>query len=163
MVAMAIMGISIAIFFNMIGNSSKLRGRIDEHTRLVLLAKTKTEEAFLGIPNEKYTKTKEGNVYAGTTKDGIPWEVRRMDTNKETQDKTNMSLIVKETGSEELLPQGAVLLNTQVGVINIATILLSEEPETNMDKQEKPATGQSTLSKTPSQLSTKTPGGTDEN
>ena len=53
MVALAIVGISIGIFFGLIGNSSRLRGKIDDHTKLVLFARTKTEEAFLGILGKK--------------------------------------------------------------------------------------------------------------
>ncbi|MBI5677119.1 MAG: type II secretion system protein, partial [Planctomycetes bacterium] len=75
MVALAIVGISIGIFFGLIGNSSKLRGKIDEHTKLLLLARTKTEEAFLGILGKKYEKLNEEKTFEGVTKDGVQWKV----------------------------------------------------------------------------------------
>ncbi|MDO8142126.1 MAG: type II secretion system protein, partial [Candidatus Brocadiales bacterium] len=83
MVALAIVGISVGIFFGLIGNSSRLRGKMDEHSKLLLLARTKTEEAFLGILGKKNKKLngelKEEKTFEGTTKEGIQWKVSEID------------------------------------------------------------------------------------
>ena len=137
MVALAIMGISIGIFFGLIGNSSRLRGKIDEHTKLLLLARTKTEEAFLGILGKKYTKLNERKTFEGITKDGIQWKVSKVDKYKEAMDKIDMNTTdIGESYMEEVPPKGTTLLSTLVGGISIETIFFSEGPEGGEDSEE---------------------------
>lgn len=130
MVALAIMGISLSIFFSLIGNSSRLRGRIDEHTKLALLARTKTEEAFLGILEGNCTAVGEKNIFEGKTKDDIQWKITETGKGKEEK-KIGLSTIpIRRKNPDDdrtllSLPEGIVLVNTQVGVIHIDTILFS--------------------------------------
>src|SRR3990172_6875267 len=102
MVALAIVGISIGIFFGLIGNSSKLRGKIDEHTKLLLLARTKTEEAFLGILGKKYEKLNEEKTFEGVTKDGVQWKVSQVDKYKEARKKITMEASNEDESDVEI-------------------------------------------------------------
>lgn len=138
MVALAIVGISIGIFFSIIGNSSRLREKIDRHTELLLLARTKTEEALLGILGEKKIKGNEGNIFEGMTKDGIPWRVSEVDKYKEARDKISLNMKHVDEDLIEVPPKGIMLLSTLVGGISIETIFFSEEPE----REDNEATGE---------------------
>lgn len=138
MVALAIVGISIGIFFSIIGNSSRLREKIDRHTELLLLARTKTEEALLGILGEKKIKGNEGNIFEGMTKDGIPWRVSEVDKYKEAKDKISLNMKHVDEDLIEVPPKGIMLLSTLVGGISIETIFFSEEPE----REDNEATGE---------------------
>ncbi|MCF6154170.1 MAG: type II secretion system protein [Candidatus Brocadia sp.] len=130
MVALAIMGISIGIFFGSIGNSSRLRGKIDEHTKLLLLARTKMEEAFLGILGNKYIKFNEKKTFEGVTKDGIPWKVSEVNKYKEAMNKIDINTtVIGENFMEEVPPEGTTLLSTLVEGISIETIFFTEESE----------------------------------
>ena len=129
MVSLAIVGISIGIFFSLIGNSSRLREKIDRHTELLLLARTKTEEALLGILGEKKIKENEGNIFEGITKDGLPWRVSEVDKYKEAKDKISLNMNHVDEDLVELPPKGTMLLSTLVGGISIETIFFSEESE----------------------------------
>jgi len=129
MVAMAIVGISIGIFFGLIGNSSKLRGKIDEHTKIVLLARTKTEEAFLGILGKKYAKLNEEKTFEGVTKDGVQWKISQVDKYKEARKKINMDASNEDESDVELPLKGTTTLSTHVEGMNINTIIFSQESE----------------------------------
>ena len=129
MVALAIVGISIGIFFGLIGNSSKLRGKIDDHNKLVLLARTKTEEAFLGILGKKHKKINEEKTFEGTTKDGIQWKVTQVDKYKEVKKKISTNTPSEDESDTELPPKGTTTLCIHVEGININTIIFSEESE----------------------------------
>ncbi len=130
MVALAIVGISIGIFFSLIGNSSRLRDKIDRHTRLLFLARNKAEESFLGILGKKYVKLDEKKTFEGTTIDGIQWKVTETDTYKETKKKIDTtSLDLDEENTIELPPKGTTLLSTQVEGISLETIFFPQESE----------------------------------
>ncbi|MCF6149075.1 MAG: prepilin-type N-terminal cleavage/methylation domain-containing protein [Candidatus Kuenenia sp.] len=127
MVALAIIGISIGIFFSMVGNSSKIRGKIDDHANLLLLARTKTEESFLGMLDVVYTiKENEKTIYEGITPNGIKWKVLEIDKYKEATEKL-MSVGMTEEEDIELPPKGVIALNTQVEGIKIDTVSFFEE------------------------------------
>lgn len=144
MVALAIMGVAVAILFNVIGNSSKLRGRIDEHAKMVVLARTKTEEAFLGILGDPNTVTTEKSIFEGATKDGIKWKVCAMEksgTKQELADEDvaekmkKMEKMSKDKDAEEKLPAIKISqLNTQVDAISIDTIMLSRQSPVGLAK-----------------------------
>ena len=136
MVALAIVGISIGIFFGLIGNSSKLRGKIDEHTKIVLLARTKTEEAFLGILGKKYAKLNEEKTFEGVTKDGVQWKVSQVDKYKEAREKITMDASNEDESDVELPPKGTTTLSTHVEGININTIFFAEESEIDENDSE---------------------------
>lgn len=136
MVALAIVGISIGIFFSIIGNSSRLREKIDRHTELLLLARTKTEEALLGILGEKKIKGNEGNIFEGMTKDGVQWRVSEVDKYKEAKDKISLNMKHVDEDLIEVPPKGTLLLSTLVGGISIETIFFSEEPEGEDNEEE---------------------------
>src|SRR3990170_3493161 len=136
MVALAIVGISIGIFFGLIGNSSKLRGKIDDHTKLVLFARTKTEEAFLGILGKKYTKLNEEKTFEGVTKDGVQWKISQVDKYKEARKKITMDASNEDESDVELPPKGTTMLSTHVEGININTIFFAEEPEIDENDSE---------------------------
>ncbi|MBM2834079.1 MAG: hypothetical protein HW406_1240 [Candidatus Brocadiaceae bacterium] len=136
MVALAIVGISIGIFFGLIGNSSKLRGKIDDHTKLVLFARTKTEEAFLGILGKKYMKLNEEKTFEGVTKDGIQWKVTQVDKYKEARKKITMDSSNEDESDTELPPKGTTTLSTHVEGININTIFFAEESEIDENDSE---------------------------
>lgn len=145
MVAMAIMGIAISIFFSLIGSSSKLRGRVDEHAKLVFLARTKTEEAFLGLFEKNYTSMDEKKIFEGKTKDGIQWKVTensKKDVNEVRKINTGPMFLSKENKNDVVspLPQGVVLISTQIGVITIDTAFISDDesaPDKSMLEDEK--------------------------
>ncbi len=136
MVALAIVGISIGIFFSIIGNSSRLREKIDRHTELLLLARTKTEEALLGILGEKKIKGNEGNIFEGMTKDGVQWRVSEVDKYKEAKDKISLNMKHVDEDLIEVPPKGTIMLSTLVGGISIETIFFSEEPEGEDNEEE---------------------------
>ena len=136
MVALAIVGISIGIFFGLIGNSSKLRGKIDEHTKLLLLARTKTEEAFLGILGKKYEKLNEEKTFEGVTKDGVPWKVSQVDKYKEARKKITMEASNEDESDVELPPKGTTALSIHVEGININTVFFAEESEADENDSE---------------------------
>lgn len=130
MVALAIMGISLGIFFGLVGNSSRLRGKIDDHTRSLLLARTKIEEAFLGILGEGHIKVNERKTFEGVTKDGTQWKVSEVNKYKEAMDKVNMNIRgAGENSMEEIPPKGTTLLSSLAGGISIETIFFTEEPD----------------------------------
>ena len=118
MVALAIIGIAIGVFFSLIGNSSRLRGKIDRHSELLLLARTKTEEAFLGILDKKHIGLSGKKSFEGTTKDGVQWNISETDTQKESEENKD---------NRELTPEGVALVSTSVEGINISTIIFSKE------------------------------------
>ena len=136
MVALAIVGISIGIFFGLIGNSSKLRGKIDDHTKLVLFARTKTEEAFLGRLGKKHKKINEEKTFEGTTRDGIQWKVTQVDKCKEAKKKITMDASNEDESDTELPPKGTTMLSTHVEGININTIFFAEESEADENDSE---------------------------
>ena len=136
MVALAIVGISIGIFFGLIGNSSKLRGKIDEHTKLLLLARTKTEEAFLGILGKKYEKLNEEKTFEGVTKDGVQWKVSQVDKYKEARKKITMEASNEDESDVELPPKGTTALSIHVEGININTVFFAEESEADENDSE---------------------------
>lgn len=127
MVALAIMAVSLSIFFSLVGNSSKLRGRIDDHIKLVLLARTKTEEAFLGILEKAPINLDEKKIFEGKTKNGIQWKVVEVDTYKEEKEKLRSNILSREEDNKVFLPKGIILLNTEVGGIIIDTVFSSPE------------------------------------
>lgn len=128
MVALAIMGISLGIFFGLIGNSSRLRGKLDEHTKLLLLARNKTEEAFLGILGKKHTRVHEKKTFDGVTKDGIHWEVSAVNKYQEAMEKIALNIAdIAEDSLAEVPPKGTTLLSSHVGGISIETIFFAEE------------------------------------
>lgn len=127
MVALAIVGISIGIFFSLIGNSSRLRERIDRHAELLLLARTKTEEAFLGILGKKYEKRDKEKTFEGLTKDGVQWKVSAVDKYKEARDIIDLDKKATDTDFPEVPPRGTTLLSTLVGGIQIETMFFAEE------------------------------------
>jgi len=136
MVALAIVGISIGIFFGLIGNSSKLRGKIDEHSKLLLLARTKTEEAFLGLLGKKYEKLNEEKTFEGVTKDGVPWKVSQVDKYKEARKKITMEALEEDESDIELPPKGTTMLSIHVEGININTVFFAEESEADENGSE---------------------------
>ena len=137
MVALAIVGISIGIFFGLIGNSSKLRGKIDDHAKLALFARTKTEEAFLGILGKEYKELNEEKTFEGVTKDGVQWKVLQVDKYKEAWKKINMDASNEDESNAALPPKGTTMLSTHVEGININTIFFAEASEIDENDSEK--------------------------
>lgn len=135
MVALAIVGISIGIFFSLIGNSSRLRERIDRHAELLLLARTKTEEALLGILEKKYEKGDKEKTFEGVTKDGVQWKVSAVNKYKEARDTIDLYKKTTDTDSPEIPPKGTTLLSTLVGGIRIETMFFSEEPDSSEEPE----------------------------
>ena len=134
MVAMAIIGVSIGIFFSMVGNSSKIRGKIDDHTNSLLLARTKTEESFLGILDGIYTRLDEKTIYEGITEKGIKWKILEIDKYKEAR----MRVMMGEDDEERALPpEGYMALNTQVEGITIDTVTFIEQKRNDTIKKKK--------------------------
>ena len=129
MVALAIVGISIGIFFSLIGNSSRLREKIDRHSELLLLARTKTEEALLGMLGEKQNKSDKEKTFEGITKDGVQWKVSEVNKYKEAEDKIDIQKKSTDEGSIQVSPKGSTLLSTLVGGIRIETIFFSKEDD----------------------------------
>lgn len=133
MVALAIIGIAIGVFFSLIGNSSRLRGKIDRHSTLLLLARTKTEEAFLGILDQKQAVLGGKANFEGVTKDGVQWKISETDSQKESEE--NSSKSITDTNDIGLPPKGVKLSSTLVEGINIDTIIFSKESEKDEHKE----------------------------
>lgn len=127
MVALAIVGISIGIFFSLIGNSSRLRDKIDRHAEQLLIARSKTEEAFLGILGKKYVILNEKKTFEGTTKDGVPWKITETNKHREARKKINMSSLDTDENMVELPPRGTTILNILVEGINIETVFFPQK------------------------------------
>ena len=139
MVALVIVGISIGIFFSLIGNSSRLREKIDRHSELLLLARTKTEEALLGILKDAHQMNDTGKTFEGITKDGATWRVYEVDKYKEAMDKIDPHSNSTEESSVEIPPEGTTLLSTLVGGISIETIFFPGASEGRHAEEESKA------------------------
>lgn len=136
MVAMAIVGVSIGIFFSLVGNSLRLRGKIDDHTKSLLLARTKTEESFLGILGDRYRKLDEKRIYKDTVYripggNGLPWEVLEVDVHKEAKRKATVNRLTGQIYNVTLPPKGVIMIDTQVEGINVDTVSLIKRADKN--------------------------------
>ncbi|MDR4508807.1 MAG: prepilin-type N-terminal cleavage/methylation domain-containing protein [Candidatus Brocadiaceae bacterium] len=130
MVTLAIVGISLGIFFNLIGNSARLKGKMDSHAKSLLFARLKTEEAFLGILGEQFIPLNERKVYKGITKDGVQWEVVEIDTLKEFKQKLLVDPVFMEKSLINNTPPGGIIsLRTHIEGININTLFFSDTEE----------------------------------
>lgn len=65
MVALAIVAVSLAVFIGILGDSLRIRGKLDDHARLINTARVKAEELELGLIQ---------GAAEGKTEDGIQWE-----------------------------------------------------------------------------------------
>ncbi|MEK7297750.1 MAG: type II secretion system protein, partial [Planctomycetota bacterium] len=135
MVALVIMGISIGVFFSLIGNSARLRGKINEHSKLLFLAGTKTEEAFLGLLEKDYTGSNEKRTAGGTTKEGIPWKVCEAKSPEPEKGKVFPITVRKTEATELFLPQGIKLLTIQVEGISIDTISIDDDESAENEEE----------------------------
>ena len=135
MVALVIMGISIGVFFSLIGNSARLRGKINDHSKLLFLAETKTEEAFLGLLEKNYTGAKEKRTAGDTTKEGIPWRVCEVKSPEPEKGKAFPITVSKTEDTALFLPHGIKLLTIQVEGITIDTISIDDD-ETAENEEE---------------------------
>lgn len=131
MVALAIVGVSMGIFFSLIGNSSRLREKIDRHAEVLLFARTKTEEALLSVLGKKYEKGDMEKTFEGLTKDGVPWKVSEVNKYKEARDVIDLYGMATDKDSPEIPPKGTTLLSTLVGGIRIETIFFAEESDSS--------------------------------
>ncbi|OQY99931.1 MAG: hypothetical protein B6D35_08130 [Candidatus Brocadia sp. UTAMX2] len=129
MVALAIVGVSIGIFFSLIGNSSRLREKIDRHAELVLFARTKTEEAFLEMLGKKEEKGEKEKTFEGVTKGGLQWKITEVDKYEEAMDPIDFYKKVTDKNFQEIPPKGTTLLSTLVGEICIETVFFSKESD----------------------------------
>ncbi|MEB2307831.1 MAG: type II secretion system protein [Candidatus Brocadiaceae bacterium] len=134
MVALAIVGISIGIFFSLIANSSRLKEKIDRHAELLLLARTKTEEALLGILGKKYEKGDKEKTFEGTTKDGVQWKVSEVDEYEKARDAIDLYDKTTDKDSMEVPLKGTTLLSIFVGGIRIETMYFSKESGISPDE-----------------------------
>ncbi|HHT9125594.1 MAG TPA: prepilin-type N-terminal cleavage/methylation domain-containing protein [Candidatus Brocadiia bacterium] len=78
-VALAIVGISLGVYMSLIGTSFRLKGKVDDHTKKVLFAIQKAEEAHLGLLGDKYASGDNKRVWEGVTEDGVVWKVLESD------------------------------------------------------------------------------------
>lgn len=136
MVALAIVGISIGIFFSLIGNSSRLRNKIDQHAGQLFIARSKMEEAFLGILGKKYVKLDEKKTFEGTTKDGIPWKITETNKYREAKKKINLSSLDTDENMIELPPKGTTILSVLVEGVNIETVFFPQKEKEDSSLQE---------------------------
>ncbi|MEK7699959.1 MAG: type II secretion system protein [Planctomycetota bacterium] len=134
MVAMVIMGISIGVFFSLMGNSARLSGKINDHAKLLFLAETKTEEAFLGLLEKNYTGAKEKRTAGGTTKEGIPWKACEVINPAPTENNTPQITGNKPEDTALFLPHGIKLLTIQVEGITIDTISFDDNSTGNEEE-----------------------------
>ena len=138
MVALVIMGISIGVFFSLIGNSARLRGKINEHAKLLFLAGAKSEEAFLGLFEKDFTGSGGKRTAAGRTKEGVPWKVCEVKSPEPEKGKVFPVTARKTEATELFLPQGIKLLTIQVEGITIDTIAIDDN--VSDENEEKPIT-----------------------
>lgn len=134
MVAMVIMGISIGVFFSLMGNSARLSGKINDHAQLLFLAETKTEEAFLGLLEKNYTGAKEKRTAGGTTKEGISWKACEVINPAPIENNTPQITGNKPEDTVLFLPHGIKLLTIQVEGITIDTISLDDNSTENEEE-----------------------------
>ncbi|MBI5306921.1 MAG: type II secretion system protein [Planctomycetes bacterium] len=139
MVALVIMGISIGVFFSLIGNSARLRGKINDHSKLLFLAGTKAEEAFLGLLEKNYTGAKENRTAGGTTKEGIPWKVCEVKSPEPEKGKAFPITVSKTEDTALFLPHGIKLLTIQVEGIIIDTISIDDDESAENEENEEEA------------------------
>lgn len=122
MVALAIVGISIGIFFSLIGNSARLRGKIDEHSDLLLIARSKLEESFMGLLETDNIQTEAKRIFKGKTEDGTEWKVSEVDQYTDSMLKIDMAGSDGEESEINIPPKGILSLTTDVEGVKITTI-----------------------------------------
>lgn len=75
-VSLIIVGVSLTTFIKLLGNSTLLRVKINDHHERLNVAVTKAEEAFLGLLDGSGVKGVNKNKWQGTIQDsGIRWSV----------------------------------------------------------------------------------------
>ncbi len=75
-VALVIVGISMTMFVRLLGNSSMLRGKLNDYDERLDVAIYKTEQMFLGLLESDFTQDADRRVLLGTVKDKeINWRV----------------------------------------------------------------------------------------
>ena len=88
-VSLIIVAVSLTTFIKLLGNSTLLRVKINEHHERLNVAVTKAEEAFLGLLDGSGVKGSDKNKWQGTIQDsGIHW---RVEEEKEEKDEKNDS------------------------------------------------------------------------
>lgn len=107
-VALAIVGISLGVYMSLIGTSFKLKGKVDDHARKVLVAIQKAEEAHLGLLGDNYASGGDKRVWEGVTEDGIEWKV--VESDKKDLDEKNKPV------------EGIIFYDVVAGGINISSI-----------------------------------------
>ncbi len=75
-IALVIVSISVVMIVKLLGNSSMLRAKVNDHDERLDIAITKTEQAFLGLLDNNSTQGDNERVLMGKTSDkGINWRI----------------------------------------------------------------------------------------
>ncbi|MGR3317094.1 MAG: PulJ/GspJ family protein [Candidatus Anammoxibacter sp.] len=92
MVALAIVSISLGVFISILGNSMKMRWKLEDHARNVVTARVTAEKFSLGLLEDDME---------GETEDGTHWEIIPIEIKgrREADDEGNGMLFGHEDGS----------------------------------------------------------------
>ncbi len=83
-VSLIIVAVSLTAFIQLLGNSTHLRVKVNDHHDRLNVAVTKAEEAFLGLLDGGGVKGGDKNSWQGTIRDrGITWRVEEEKEEKE--------------------------------------------------------------------------------
>ncbi len=75
-ISLVIVSISLVIFIKLLGNSSMLRAKVNDHDDRLDVAISKTEQTFLGLLDNNSTQGGNERVLSGKTSDkGINWRI----------------------------------------------------------------------------------------
>ena len=135
-VALAIVGISLGVYMSLIGTSFRLKGKVDDHAKKVLVAIQKAEEAHLGLLGDKRTLGDSRRVWEGVTEDGTAWKV--VENDKKDIEERNKPV------------EGIVFYDVVAGGVNISSIrsenILAQPPLEQQpgDKKAESKTGKPT-------------------
>ncbi|MDR4505908.1 MAG: type II secretion system GspH family protein [Candidatus Scalindua sp.] len=111
-VSLIIVAVSLTAFIQLLGNSTHLRVKINDHHDRLNVAVTKAEEAFLGLLDGSGIKGADKNSWQGTIQDtGITW---RVEEEKEEKDDSNTGDGGREVFFYTVLVEGVELSSIRI-------------------------------------------------
>ena len=122
MVALAVVGISLGVFISILGNSMRMRWKLEDHSEELFVARVTAEKFRLGLLEENME---------GETEDGIKWEVVPIEiTKRKNRDESDIFSNLDDSqglfGDEEDEAQKRMgFFNVTVGGINVSSSLKS--------------------------------------
>ena len=97
MVALTILGIALGVFISILGNSLKMRGRLDDHANDLLAARVIAEKFRLGLLEGDY----EGETENGTVWTAEPYKIKQRKERPEGEEEDPFDEFFEDEFEEE--------------------------------------------------------------